>query len=273
MGRIRKPPVKPEVRRAWLRRYEEDGESPPQIAAADSFDVRTVRKQIEMARQEREVREARSMVLRNAMESHYRDLCKFAEKLNLEISGYKTISPLPKDDPMWSALREHMPRSPLWKRLDRREHVLEEIAKLGDDVRKQLGEKTRLDSRMSEIIAAGENGVIPGIVAALDFQNKNWAQGSSGLDINEDFKVEPAGEGFVNISYGSFNMGKVKEEHATPIREVLIDLESKLTNLEQYDKMQGLFTELQRLKLGLGGELTVITLRRIVPGRCKYCPM
>jgi len=273
MGRIRKPPVKPEVRRAWLRRYEEDGESPPQIAAVDSFDVRTVRKQIEMARQEREVREARSMVLRNAMESHYRDLCKFAEKLDLEVSGDKTISPLLKDAPMWSALREHMPRSPLWKKLDRRDHVLKEITKLRDDVREQLGEKARLDSRLSEIITAGENGVIPGIIAALDFQNKNWAQGSSGLDTNEYFKVEPAGGGFVEVSYGSFHMDKVKEEHATPIREVLIDLESEITGWEQYDKMQGLFTELQRLKLALRDELTVIKLRRIVPGRCKYCPM
>lgn len=151
--------------------------------------------------------------------------------------------------------------------------MLKEITKLGDDVREQLGEKTRLDSRLSEIMAAGENGVIPGIVAALDFQNKNWAQGSRGLDINEDFKVKPAGEGFVKVSYGSFNMGEVKEEHAAPIREVLIDLESEITGWEPYEKMQGLFTELQRLKLGLTDELTVITLRRIVPGRCKYCPM
>ena len=271
--RIKKPPVKPEMRRAWLRRYEEDGESPPQIAAAESFDVRTVRKQIELARQEREVREARSMVLRNAMESHYRDLYKFAEKLYLEISGDKTISPLLKDDPMRSALREHMPRSPLWKKLDRRDHVLEEITKLGDDVREQLGEKTRLDSRLSEIMAAGENGVIPGIVAALDFQMERWARGWKGLDIKDNFKVEPAGEGFVKVSYGSFNMDKVKEKHATTIREVLIDFESRITSWEQYEKMQRLFTELERLKLGLRDELTVIKLRRIVPGRCKYCPM
>jgi len=161
----------------------------------------------------------------------------------------------------------------LWKKLDRREHVLEEITKLGDDVREQLGEKTRLDSRLSEIMATGENGVIPGIVAALDFQMERWARGWKGLDIKDNFKVEPAGEGFVKVSYGSFNMDKVKEKHATTIREVLIDFESKITSWEQYEKMQRLFTELECLKLGLRDELTVIKLRRIVPGRCKYCPM
>jgi len=214
--RIKKPPVKPEVRRKWLQRFEEDGESPPQIASTDGFDVRTVRKQIERARQEREVREARSMVLRNAMENHYRDLCKFAEKLDLEISGDKTISPLLKDDPMRSALREHMPRSPLWKKLDRRDHVLEEIANLKDDIREQLREEIKSDLRLNEIVAAGEDGVIPGMVEALDFQMESWARGWKGLDINENFKLEPAGEGFVNISYGSFNMGKVKKNTLHP---------------------------------------------------------
>jgi len=273
MGRrIKKTPAKPELRRKWLKRLEEDGESPPQIAAADGFDVRTVRKQIEQARQEREVREARSMVLRNAMESHYHDLCQFAQSLTLEISADKAVSLL-RDEPMWSALREHMPRSPMWKKLGKWDSVLEEIDKLRDDVRKQLKGEVESDSRLSEIIAAGENAGIPGIVAALDFQGESWAQGSRGLDIKEYFKVESAGEEFVYVSSGAFSMGKVKQEHAAPIEKVLIDFESKVTSWEQYEKMRGLFTELQRLKVGLRDELTVIILRKIVPGRCKYCPM
>jgi len=273
MGRrSRKPPVKPEVRRAWLRRYEEDGESPPQIAAADSFDVRTVRKQIELARQEREVREARSMVLRNAMESHYHDLCKFAEKLSLEISDDKTILQL-REDPIWSALREHMPRSPLWKKLDRRGRIMEEIANLGDDIREQLRGEIEPDSRLNEILAAGEDGVIPGMVDALHSQIRNRARGWKGLDIKDNYRVEPVGDGIVRVSYGAFNMDKVKEEHATAIREVLIDFELKITGWELYEKMQRLLTELESLRLGLRDELTVITLRRIVPGRCKYCPI
>lgn len=274
MGRrSRKPPVKPEVRRAWLKRYEEDGESPPQIAAADSFDVRTVRKQIELARQEREVREARSTVLRNAVESHYRDLCKLAEELDTEIKQDRIIPSQLKDSRIWSALREHMPRSPLWKKLDRWGHILEEIANLEDDTRDQLGEEIEADSRLNEIVAAGENGVIPGMVDALNFQTKNWARGWKGLEIKDDFRVEPVGDGFAKVSYGAFNMDKVKEEHATTIREVLIDFESKIIRWELYKKMQKSFTELKSLKLSLQDELAIVTLRRIVPGRCKYCPI
>jgi len=275
MGRkSRKPPVKHELRRAWLRRYEEDGESPPQIATADSFDVRTVRKQIEMARQEREVREARSTVLRNAVENHYRDLCKLAEELDTEIKQDKMIIPSqPEDSRMLSALREHIPRSPLWKKLDRWDSVLKEIANLEGDTSEKLREEIKPDSRLKEILAAGEAGVIPGMVRALSFQVKSWAREWEGLDIEVNFRVEPVGDGIVNVSYGAFHMNKVKEEHATTIREVLIDFESKITGWEPYGKMQKLFTELERLKLSLRDELAIIILRRIVPGRCKYCPV
>ena len=276
MVRIRKPPVKPEVRRAWLRRYEEDGESPPQIASADSFDVRTVRKQIELARQEREVREARSTVLRNAVENHYRDLCKLAEELDTEIKQDRIIPLQLKDSRMLPALREHLPRLPLWKKLGRWDSVLEEITNLEDDIRAQLREEIEPDSRLNEILTAGENGVIPGMVAALNFQVERWAREREGLDIEVNFKVEPVGSGFARISYGAFNMDnmdKVKEEHATAIREVLIDFESKITGWELYGKMQKLLTELKSLRLSLRDELAIIILRRIVPGRCKYCPL
>jgi len=274
MGRkSRKPPVKPEVRRAWLRRYEEDGESPPQIATADSFDVRTVRKQIERARQEREVREARSTVLRNAVESHYRDLCKLAEELDAEIKQDKIIPSQLKDGRMCSALREHVPRSPLWKKLGKWNDILEEIANLEDNIREQLREEIKSDPRLNEILAAGEDGVIPGIADALNFQMKSWTREQAGLDIKVNFKVDPAGDGSAKVSYGAFNMGKVKEEHATIIREMLIDFESKITGWELYGKIQRLFTELESLKLSLRDELAIIILRRIVPGRCRYCPL
>ena len=100
--RTRKPPVRPEVARKWLKRYEEDGESPPQIAQSDGFDVRTVRKQLELMRHEREVREARQVVLRKALESHYADLCSFAENLRAALSGDtpKHISNSFRDDPV-----------------------------------------------------------------------------------------------------------------------------------------------------------------------------
>jgi len=102
---------------------------------------------------------------------------------------------------------------------------------------------------------------------------KSWARGRKGLDIKVNFKVEPVGERFVDVSYGPFNVSEVQEKHAAIIREVLIDFESKIISWELYKKTQKLFTELESLKRGLRDELVIIILRRIVPGRCKYCPV
>ncbi len=271
--RSRKPPVKPEVRREWLRRYEQDGESPPQIAAADQFDVRTVRKQISLAREEREAREARSAVLRNAVESHYRDLCKLAEELDAEIKQDKAIPSELKDRPIWSALREHLPRSPLWKKLDRWGYIWEEITTLENDTKQHLTQMLEAETKLAEIIAAGEDGVVPGMVAALTFQITNWAREWKGLDIEENFDIKPAEEGFVIIRYGFAQMGKVQEGHVARIREILVDLQSKIPTWKEYDDMKKLFTEMERLKLSLRDEFAIIILRRIVPGKCKYCPI
>jgi len=270
--RIKKPPVKPEMRREWLRRYEA-GELPPKIADSDEFDVRTVRRHIELARQEREVREARSLVLRNALESHYRDLCEVAEKLDSEIASESIISPSLRQDPMLEALRKHLPRSPLWNKLNRWEHVLEEIAKLESDVNRQLREEIEAEPILDPILSAGERGVIPGMIAALTFQTKAWARGDAGLNIEDNFKAEPVEKGFENVGYGFSNMGKVQTGHVAPIKEVLIHFESRITNWDQYRDMQRLFAELQRLKLGLRDQLTIIIRRRVVTGRCKFCPL
>jgi hypothetical protein len=114
------PAVQPEIRRQWLKRYEEDGESPPQISIKDGYDVRTVRKQTEFERQEREKREARFAVLRKALEDHYADLFGFAQKLESELVNDSARLTTLKDDPMWSALREHLPRAKMWENLARR---------------------------------------------------------------------------------------------------------------------------------------------------------
>ena len=78
----KRPLVEPAKRREWFKRFEEDGESAAEIARSVGYDVRTVRKQIELMRQERESREARFTVLRQALEKHYADLISFAEKLD-----------------------------------------------------------------------------------------------------------------------------------------------------------------------------------------------
>ncbi len=276
--RIKRPTVKPEMRRMWLRRNEEDGESPPQIAASDGFDVRTVRKQIEMAKQEREIREARSIVLRNALEEHYRDLCKYAEFLSRSVFSNGKISieggsPTLDVISMNIALRQHLPRSPIWRDLNRLEQLNSKITELESEVKQKISNEVGKEERLFTISGTSENQVIEGIIVVLAFQLKAWAQERKGLNIDDNFKVKSEKEGMFYIEYGFSHMGKVQEQHSQDIKNVLVDFERRIANWEQLDQMRKLFTDLKRVKLSLQEELAVIIYRRIVPGKCKYCPI
>lgn len=270
--RIKKPPVKPETRSEWLRRYE-GGESPTKIADNDDFDVRTVRKHIELARQQREVREARAAVLRNALERHYGDLCDHAEKLDAQIEGESTVALAMESDRLLSALRQHLPRSPLWNNLRKWNQLHEENVRLEDEVKRRLKEEIEPDPKLSVFLRSDERVVIDAISVALAFQIKSWSQGWKGLHVEDDLKTEPAGEGLVNAQYGFAVMDKVKQEHVPYIREALVDFESRVRAWQQYADMKKNVEELKQIKGRLRDELAIITLRRVVPGRCKYCPI
>jgi hypothetical protein len=275
--RTRKPPVKPEVRRDWLRRNEEDGESPPQIATTDGYDVRTVRKQIETVKQEREAREARSLVLRNALERHYDDLRNLAEKLNSRISGLDNVMPSPDDDLLEAALRQHLPRSPIWSYMLKRQSLQQKSDEQLKNIESVIEQAAKADRRLTPLVTAGLNGVIHGIVTALVAQARQWSRGSMGLNLKDNLAVEPAGEGFVNLHWGMSQMGKMDKEHAEEyvkiVLEVLGDMESNLRDWEAYRDLEKTIAEIGRLGRKLREELAVIRLRRIVPGRCKYCPL
>ncbi len=270
--RIKKPPVKPETRSEWLRRYE-GGESPPKIAENDDFDVRTVRKHIELARQEREVREARATVLRNALERHYADLCEYAEKMDAQIEGEHMVALEPESDRLLSALRQHLPRSPLWNNLRKWNQLLEENTKLEDEVKRRLKEEIEPDPKLDVFLRSDERVVVDAISVALASQIKAWSYGWKGFHVEDDLKSEPAGEGLVDVHYGPALMSKVKQEHVTYIRDALVDFESRVRDWQQYLDMKKNAEELKQIKAKLRDELAIITLRRVVPGRCKYCPI
>jgi len=269
--RIKKPPVKPETRHEWLQRVER-GETPPQIAEADGFDVRTVRKHVDLARLERDVRQARSAVLRDALESHYRDLLETTRDIEKQVSGELQVS-LEKDLPLMSGLRQHMPRSPLWEYLRKWNRTLTELDDLEDMIRSTVQKEIEADGRLNGITSQSGNGVISAAVDVLVHQMKEWARGREGLKIDRDIHLEKTSEGRVKMSYGFSHFGELEESSVEIIKAVLIYFESELKHSPEYLEMEKLYGKLGRLKISIGESLTVILLRRIVPGRCRYCPL
>ena len=271
--RIKKPTVKPEQRRDWLERSE-SGESVPHIATTDGFDVRTVRKHIEVAKQEREVVEARAAVLRNALEGHYADLRGFAKRLLARIEGREGVQFLEHDEYLQTALKQHLPRSSIWTNVSRHERLQEEIAELKDRIKDRAENEASADNRLKQTLSNDEDGVIPSIIGALVFQADRWSQGYQGLNINENLISEPAKEeGFVDLHYGFSRMNLVRKEHVSIVGEVLKDFESRVKQWDEFVDLEKAYTEEKQVKRNLKDELVVIILRRIVPGRCRFCPI
>jgi hypothetical protein len=269
--RIKKPPVKPEKRREWLDRVEK-GETPPQIAESDEFDVRTVRKHVELARMERDIQQARSAVLRDALESHYRDLLETARSIGSQVFAEASVS-LEKEQPLMTGLRQHMPRSPLWENLRKWNRTLAESAELESVIRTNVQKEIEADGRLNGIVSQGANGVIPAAVDVLVHQVKEWARGREGLKIDSDIHLEKVTEDRVRMRYGFSHFGEIEKSHVETIKAVLIDFESELKNWPEYIELERLYNRLARLKQGISAILTVVLLRRIVPGKCKYCPL
>jgi len=276
--RIKKSPIKPEIRREWLRRNEESGESPPQIASHDGYDVRTVRKQIELAKQEREVREARSIVLRNALERHYDDLRHYAETLDYRLAGGPGVEPYPDTEFMEAALRQHLPRSPLWSFQSKLSNLHLGMSDQQQKVNNWIEQAVKVDSRLTPLVLAELVGVIPGIVEAIKFKAGQWSHGFESINLKENLLSEPVGEGQVNLHYGGFHIidridVQSAEGYFNVVRKVLEDLESRLRESEELRALEKTISESNKVQRKLREELAIIRLRRIVPGRCKYCPL
>ena len=131
----------------------------------------------------------------------------------------------------------------------------------------------RSDDRLSAIVKSGEDGAILGMAAAITMQMIRHARGLPIFDIDAAFVARSGADGLVEVRYGSANMNKVQPGHEATIREVLLDYESKLMTLEHFSPTERLYDELTRLQGALRDELSIVTLRRIVPGKCKYCPV
>ena len=167
----KKPLVKPSMRLEWLRRLEE-GEPLYKLAKSVDFDVRTVKKQTEMAIEEREGHEARIGVLRQALEKHYADLLALVDRLDSSVLH----SSLPmgiRDDRMWGALHEHLPRSPVWKLIDKMESLGDDIRDIEKRAEQRLWEEVRKENSFKLVSQSGvqDPGMYDkGLLGAMNYQ-------------------------------------------------------------------------------------------------------
>ncbi len=267
--RIKKPIVKPEQRRNWLKLYDL-GEPIPAIAKSEGYDVRTVRRHVEAGLQERERLNARVTVLKDALERHYFDLCNFAQKIEAEVMKEEKITL--KEERLCKALKQHIPRSPLWQYLKRWDDLLDERAAMLEKIKQLLNKNVKSDAKLNKIASTIE-GIDLFIPAVMMFQIEAWSRGRAGLTLVNNLSQEDAGNGLINLRYGAFFVHKITKEQVPATENMIERYASKVKNWDENKILAKIFVNLGRLKKEIGDEIAIITLRRVIPGKCLYCPL
>lgn len=268
--------VNPELRQEWLRRYEVGGELPTQIAK-DGWDPRTVRKGIQQAREEREAQLIRREVLGRALSEHYHELVEQTQKLDDTFSS-KTPKQVSSDwlsHPLSKALEEHLPKSPLWKSLKVWNESIEKYEKFYEDYSefiivlftakleelkgKRMGKELGWvkDSMEETIAVASRKAIEPRPVAIRYHQSKEFLLQAADLLRKQMAKSE------ISVPYKGAEEGIVLLNKIFVVEPVW----------DKWDEFQEIQHKLEDLSMAIRTELSTIIWRKVVPGRCRFCPV
>jgi hypothetical protein len=269
--RTRKPIVKEDTRREWLRRFE-SGESLEDIAKKESFDIRTVKRQVDKAEEERAGKEARQAVLRNALHDHFKDIVDLVEKVMEFINAKADISLEPEKEKLLDGLRQHLPRSPIFKYLNRWENLQKGKTEINQKISGRLLDIKLLLKLGGDDIKDLSEENYSSLRDILNHQIECWSTGAKSLDISRDFVMKDTGK-LVDVNYGRYNIGMMSKDTGNRLKNVISKIEQKMQKWEEVKELGGFYSEETRLRVKLLDELQVIKLRRVVPGRCRYCPI
>jgi len=270
--RIKKPPVLMEQRHDWLRRNEDFSETPPKIAEKDGFDVRTVRTQLERARQERDQKQARISFVKDNMEKHHQDMCNLAENLLSQLTAERVLDLDYSEDLYLEAMRQHLSRSLLWNKIKGWNNTLSAMEKIKGDARNRL-EKSLNRTELSRIKSDGAEGVMNAAVAVLSHQFEQWSRGGSGLDMKRDWTIEDRRDGEISPVYGFSHFGWIPEGELATIKKIVGRYEKLIRKWLKYQEMEKQVKDLKELSKFIRTELKGIIIRRVLPGSCAYCPI
>jgi hypothetical protein len=90
---------------------------------------------------------------------------------------------------------------------------------------------------------------------------------------SNEFALAEMDDGLTVIELESHLIGRIPANQVPKVLERVTEVLSRVTDTEDYQAFQRLLAEREELTGVLQDELAVITFRRVVPGRCRYCPI
>jgi hypothetical protein len=107
----------------------------------------------------------------------------------------------------------------------------------------------------------------------LKFQIDAWARGRQGLTLANNLSSEEAGKGLINLKYGAFSLNKITKDQVPVEKDLIMKYETKVKGWDENKTLSKVFIDLKHLQKEIGDEIAIITLRRVIPGKCLYCPL
>lgn len=263
MARGKKPSVSSYDRRRWLEQLKA-GKGITEIARAAKRDIRVVKRHIEVAQEEILKANARKDFLRDLLQQHQDDLLDEVRRLGSIVSLPipRTLSPGRARQKYYDAFKEHLKKSSLKGLLE----SYEEIVLEGDRLKKYIMEQ--LLSSETELKAS-----LPDEAKTYSWVESIVDDLVSGFVPDESaYTREKQSDGAYEIKYKNKNLTRV----TLPQKDVEAAVEShkKLVTLAR--NYQSVVDEYRQRREEIAetitDELDVLAIKRLVPGRCKYCP-
>ncbi len=236
-----------------------------EIAQRDNRSQRTVTGQIARARQEREQKEVRTGLLRDAYQKHYEDLGAVAEGISDEALGMRDGTLLANIQGraalLQGGLREHLPGSPLWKACGDWEYYAKQYFRGLEELRVEI------DGAVEEDPATQRDT----FMASLDFAARETVQGGNLDHMKYERSTTLNGYG---LNWGLFTLSdaasnsreidRLVEKHKALVRQI--------TSSEVARNLADTHGKWEEARLAIRNEVDVLVLRRIILGQCKLCP-
>ena len=259
--------ISPALRQQWLEEHDH-GKRLDVIAREAQRGERTVQTHIARARQERDQREIRSGLLRDAYRQHYSDLIGVAREIQGRAAKAETSSLLAFSNRrgrlLLQALQEHLSKARLWMSCKRWDTCADQYADIAAESRAQLAK--RLPSQLPEPAdLIGE-----GWLESLWFAMRETARGNSLGHMQ--YRCMPS-EGDP-LTWGTYGLAR----HVTDdqVRAAIADLHTRaieaVTRHERLVDLRGVLQHWQRAREDIDEDVEILQLQYLLPGECLLCP-
>lgn len=263
MPRGGKPPVSWDQAVEWERRNRQ-GETVPQIASKDDFDIRSVRKHINRVKEESETTEARTELYKEVLREHFQELTDIARQLDRAVNDESDVTPIVAH-PMAKALQEHLPKSQLWPALGEWKTNLTEERQAVVNLREAIKKAVSKDGPLAAAFKDGHmdvEGVTNLIISQVEQADFDPAK----------VKPSPMESDAFQVKYDEYLLGVIRNTNLDILIKALGQFIPGLQNLQEFQHLAQIRKTQAELKSSILDTLTGIIYKKLVPGRCRFCP-